>query len=578
LNNIIEINLKNFRDYKAISELDKYEGEDLDEEEYSDIEVDAKRRAEKEIERRKLQQKFKGKRIPKAMLDELEQHSDDEELRRKIRMTQVRFAQDQESMDDGEVNQHEFINREDIKGNIAEWLDQPQVIRYIQQIFSKFIKNFKDQNNQNLYEERIIKMCSANEKSLEVNFSHLAEANHNVSMWLIGYPKKIIPILDNVAFTLTCEIFPSYKTIATEIYVRFRDLPMRENLRDLRSFQLDSLLTIRGVVTKRSTVFPQLKKVFFNCKKCGDKKGPFFYNGSQDGINIGSCVMCQSSNSYEIDLAETIYRNYQKISVQESPGSVPPGRIPRYKEIILTNSLADFVRPGDEVDVTGIYTSAFDMSNNIRNGFPVFYTYIEANHIKKLNELEIGELTEEDKQEIKKLSKNPNIANIIFDSIAPSIYGNTYIKRALALAMFGGVPKDVGGKHKIRGDINVLLLGDPGTAKSQFLKYCQKAFHRSVYTTGKGASAVGLTAGVHKDPVTKEWTLEGGALVLSDKGICMIDEFDKMNDQDRTSIHEAMEQQSISISKAGIVTTLQARCSVIAAANPIKGKKNFEYN
>jgi len=489
LNNIIEINLKNFRDYKAISELDKYEGEDLDEEEYSDIEVDAKRRAEKEIERRKLQQKFKGKRIPKAMLDELEQHSDDEELRRKIRMTQVRFAQDQESMDDGEVNQHEFINREDIKGNIAEWLDQPQVIRYIQQIFSKFIKNFKDQNNQNLYEERIIKMCSANEKSLEVNFSHLAEANHNVSMWLIGYPKKIIPILDNVAFTLTCEIFPSYKTIATEIYVRFRDLPMRENLR-----------------------------------------------------------------------------------------SVPPGRIPRYKEIILTNSLADFVRPGDEVDVTGIYTSAFDMSNNIRNGFPVFYTYIEANHIKKLNELEIGELTEEDKQEIKKLSKNPNIANIIFDSIAPSIYGNTYIKRALALAMFGGVPKDVGGKHKIRGDINVLLLGDPGTAKSQFLKYCQKAFHRSVYTTGKGASAVGLTAGVHKDPVTKEWTLEGGALVLSDKGICMIDEFDKMNDQDRTSIHEAMEQQSISISKAGIVTTLQARCSVIAAANPIKGKKNFEYN
>ena len=138
--------------------------------------------------------------------------------------------------------------------------------------------------------------------------------------------------------------------------------------------------------------------------------------------------------------------------------------------------------------------------------------------------------------------------------------------------MFGGESKDVQNKHKIRGDINVLLLGDPGTAKSQFLKYTNKLFHRSVYTTGKGASAVGLTAGVHKDPVTKEWTLEGGALVLADKGICLIDEFDKMNDQDRTSIHEAMEQQSISISKAGIVTSLQARCSVIAAANPIKGR------
>jgi len=148
--------------------------------------------------------------------------------------------------------------------------------------------------------------------------------------------------------------------------------------------------------------------------------------------------------------------------------------------------------------------------------------------------------------------------------------------------LFGGVPKDPQGKHRIRGDVNVLLLGDPGTAKSQFLKYIQKIFSRSVYTTGKGASAVGLTASVQKDPVTREWTLEGGALVLADKGICLIDEFDKMNDQDRTSIHEAMEQQSISISKAGIVTSLQARCSVIAAANPYKGRydnsRNFADN
>jgi DNA replication licensing factor MCM2 len=175
---------------------------------------------------------------------------------------------------------------------------------------------------------------------------------------------------------------------------------------------------------------------------------------------------------------------------------------------------------------------------------------------------------------ILKMSKDERIAKRLIKSIAPSIYGHDDIKTAIALSLFGGVPKDINRKHRIRGDINILLLGDPGTAKSQFLKYVEKTAHRAVFTTGQGASAVGLTASVRKDPITQEWTLEGGALVLADKGVCLIDEFDKMNDADRTSIHEAMEQQSISISKAGIVTTLQARCSIVAAANPLRGRYN----
>ncbi|KAJ2244145.1 MCM DNA helicase complex subunit, partial [Coemansia sp. RSA 475] len=196
-----------------------------------------------------------------------------------------------------------------------------------------------------------------------------------------------------------------------------------------------------------------------------------------------------------------------------------------------------------------------------------------ANHVsKRADEFAAVRLTEEDKRAIRGLARDENIGRRVIKSIAPSIYGHEQIKTALALALFGGVAKDIGGKLRTRGDINVLLLGDPGTAKSQFLKYIEGTAHRAVFTTGQGASAVGLTASVRKDPVTREWTLEGGALVLADRGVCMIDEFDKMNDADRTSIHEAMEQQSISISKAGIVTTLQARCSVLAAANPIGGR------
>lgn len=244
----------------------------------------------------------------------------------------------------------------------------------------------------------------------------------------------------------------------------------------------------------------------------------------------------------------------------------------------MINDLVDTARPGDEVEITGIYINRFDYFANVRHGFPVFQTYVEANNLKRFGDEDIIECTEEDKQRIRELSKRPTIAEDLISSIAPSIYGYEFIKKALAVAMFGGQAKDVNGKHRIRGDINVLLLGDPGTAKSQFLKYTEQLYHRVVYTTGKGASAVGLTAGVHKDPITGEWTLEGGALVLADKGICLIDEFDKMNENDRTSIHEAMEQQTISISKAGIVTQLQARCSVIAAANPIGGVYRIDRN
>merc|ERR1712086_228455 len=245
----------------------------------------------------------------------------------------------------------------------------------------------------------------------------------------------------------------------------------------------------------------------------------------------------------------------------------------RSKDAILLGDLCDTCRPGDEIELTGVYTNNYDGSLNTAQGFPVFATVIMANHVYRKDETNATDrMTDDDIKAITQLSKDERIGERIIASIAPSVFGHEDIKRALALSLFGGVSKNPQEKRKVRGDINVLLCGDPGTAKSQFLKYVEKVAPRAVFTTGQGASAVGLTAYVQRSPVTQEWTLEAGALVLADKGVCLIDEFDKMSDQDRTSIHEAMEQQTISISKAGIVTSLKARCSVLAAANPIGGR------
>ena len=390
----------------------------------------------------------------------------------------------------------------------------------------------------------------------------------------------MLPILNQQATELVNEMYPEYSYIHKEIFVRIGSLPVEDKLRELRHIHLNALIKFRGVVTKRTGVFPQYQQIFFRCE-CGDLKGPCYATDHYEARKeLGSCMICQKKGAYVVDEANTIYKNYQKLTIQETPGTVPPGRVPRQKEVMCQNDLVDMARPGDEVEITGIFINRFDYFGNIKHGFPVFQTSVEANNLKRFGDEEIIELTDEDKAEIRKLSRSEGIASKIVNSIAPSIYGHNFVKRGIALAMFGGQAKDVGGKHRIRGDINMLLLGDPGTAKSQFLKYIESVYHRVVYTTGKGASAVGLTAGVHKDPITGVWTLEGGALVLADKGICLIDEFDKMNDSDRTSIHEAMEQQSISISKAGIITSLQARCSVIAAANPIGGvyKPSLNFN
>ena len=519
-------------------------------------------------------------RRPGAFEDEDE--FDDEDQMRDIRMRKFREEREEQNEDvaDSEDGMQDLLDYEDVKGKLSIWVQRQEVRRWIRKMFGLFLRNTTEDEdfNKNTHEQKIQEMCGSNKQSLEINFSQLSGKFPTLAIWLAEEPELILPIFNQVALEITLEIFPDYENIHKEIFVRIRELPVEDKLRDLRQIHLNALIKIRGVVVKRTNVMPEMNKIYFRCL-CGDIKGPILHNNIYEARQfLGQCVICQRNGPYQIDDYQTVYRNFQRMTIQETPGTVPPGRVPRQKEVFVTHDLVDSARPGDEVEVTGIYKNLQDYFANMKHGFPVFTTRIEANCIKRQGDEDIVDLTDEDREKIQKLGKSPDIVQKIINSIAPSIYGHQFVKKALALAMFGGMSKDVGGKHRIRGDINVLLLGDPGTAKSQFLKYIEQVFHRCVYTTGKGASAVGLTAGVHKDPLSGEWTLEGGALVLADKGVCLIDEFDKMNDQDRTSIHEAMEQQSISISKAGIVTSLQARCSVIAAANPIKGNYNNSLN
>lgn len=554
-------------DYRPMPGLDRYDAEVLDDEEYDTMSQSDRQAAEQAMKRRDREGGMLGRRGDQELIYE---DSDDEDgPRRKRRMAEKAAAGEMEDTDMIES----IENLEDTKGHaIKEWVSMLGPRTEIANRFKNFLRNYVNSKGQYVYKDRIRRMCENNHSSLEVEFPALAAKEHVLAFFLPDAPSEMLKIFDEVAKELVLTIFPTYERVSSDIHVRISELPLIEELRTFRKIHLNQLVRTSGVVTATTGVLPQLSIIKYDCNKCGYILGPF--RQSQDAeVKPGSCPECQSSGPFMINMEQTLYRNYQKITVQESPGRIPAGRIPRSKDCILLADLCDRCKPGDEVDITGVYTNSYDGSLNTDQGFPVFATVIMANYIivKDCKQI-VQSLTDEDVSAIQKLSKDHRIGERIVASMAPSIFGHDYIKRAMALALFGGESKNPGQKHKLRGDINVLLCGDPGTAKSQFLKYVEKIAPRAVFTTGQGASAVGLTAYVRRSPASREWTLEAGALVLADQGVCLIDEFDKMNDQDRTSIHEAMEQQSISISKAGIVASLQARCSVIAAANPIGGR------
>ena len=572
----IDLFADNFeRDYRS-KEDDAYEVRGVDDEgDYDSMNLAERRQLEARLNKRD-RELARQRRIPAAFLQDDE--DGDLDLTRQPRRRRHHYDEEQDDDDMGDDIMEEELSLEalqDVKAkSVGDWVIQPAVSRTIFRQFKSFLTEYVDANGVSVYGTRIRTLGEVNAESLEVSWDHLAASKAILAFFVANAPSEMLEIFDRVAMDVTLLHYPDYERIHSDIHVRISDLPTQYTLRQLRQSHLNCLVRVTGVVTRRTGVFPQLKHVRFDCNKCGVTLGPFPQDSHAE-IKISRCSNCESRGPFTLNSEQTIYRNYQKLTLQESPGTVPAGRLPRHRDVILLWDLIDKAKPGEEIEVTGIYRNNYDAQLNNRNGFPVFATILEANHIVKSHDQLAGfRLTEQDEREIRALSKDPQIVDKIVASIAPSIYGHTDIKTAVALSLFGGVSKLAKGGHSIRGDINVLLLGDPGTAKSQVLKYVEKTAHRAVFATGQGASAVGLTASVRRDPITSEWTLEGGALVLADRGTCLIDEFDKMNDQDRTSIHEAMEQQTISISKAGIVTTLQARCAIVAAANPIGGRYN----
>ncbi|EOD16317.1 hypothetical protein EMIHUDRAFT_316205 [Emiliania huxleyi CCMP1516] len=318
---------------------------------------------------------------------------------------------------------------------------------------------------------------------------------------------------------------PAELTRRYQVFVLPRVKDKSVPLRQVKAKHIGSLLTLKGIVTRVTEVKPQMKVATYTCEQDGTET-----RGSK-------------------------FEKFQEVKIQEEPDQVPQGHVPRAMTVHLYGDMTRQCAAGDTLTISGVFLPAGLITN----------TFLEAMSVEK---------HKKSSEELDELAEEPEVYSKLAQSIAPEIFGHDDVKKALLLLMVGGATRKMSDGMRIRGDVNICLMGDPGVAKSQLLKYIANTAPRAVYTTGKGSSGVGLTAAVVRDTVTGDLVLEGGALVLADMGICCIDEFDKMEEGDRTAIHEVMEQQTVSIAKAGITTTLNARTSVLAAANPAFSRYN----
>ena len=356
-----------------------------------------------------------------------------------------------------------------------------------------------------------------------------------------------------------------------QAHVRVRNLPDSTDIRAIRADHRGNLITVQGIVRKATDVRPKITQAAFECQRCGTLTR--IPQQSGDFQEPHECQGCERQGPFRINFDQSEFVDAQKIRVQESPEGLRGGETPQAIDVAIEDDITGEVTAGDHVSVTGVLK--LDQQGNDREQSPIFDVYMDGVSVEIEDEqFEEMDITEQDKRKIISLSEEADLYEKMVGAIAPSIYGYDQEKLAIILQLFSGVTKHLPDESRIRGDLHILLIGDPGTGKSQLLSYIQNIAPRSVYTSGKGSSSAGLTAAAVRDDFGdgQQWTLEAGALVLADQGIAGVDELDKMNPDDRSAMHQALEQQEISISKAGINATLKSRCSLLGAANPKYGR------
>ncbi|XP_045577097.1 zygotic DNA replication licensing factor mcm3 isoform X3 [Salmo salar] len=440
----------------------------------------------------------------------------------------------------------------------------------------EYLDFLDDDQDQGVYQSKVRDMISENNNRLIVNINDLRRRNEARAARLMTNAFEELLAFQRALKDLVASVDATYAKQYEEFFVGLEGSFGNKHVtpRTLTSRLLGSIVCVEGIVTKCSLVRPKVVRSVHYCpatKKTMERK--YTDMTSLDAFPSSAIYPTkdEENNPLETEFGLSIYKDHQTITVQEMPEKAPAGQLPRSVDIILDNDLVDVVKPGDRVQVIGTYRCLPGKKGGYTSG--AFRTIMIACQVKQMSKEVSPYFSADDVSKIKLFSKSKmDVFDQLSRSLAPSIHGHEYIKKAILCMLLGGVEKVLENGSRIRGDINVLLIGDPSVAKSQLLRYVLHTAPRAIPTTGRGSSGVGLTAAVTTDQETGERRLEAGAMVLGDRGVVCIDEFDKMSDMDRTAIHEVMEQGRVTIAKAGIHARLNARCSVLAAANPVYGR------